>query len=134
MGASEEVAMGLRLPLALLACAAILLAAAHAFAQPSPAEASIARGRALVERNCGMCHAIGPVGDSPNPLAPHFRELHERYPVEDLAEALAEGIIVGHPLMPELRFSAEEVSDIVAYLESIQTNRHAARSGGGGPG
>ena len=110
---------------------ALLIAAAPAFAQqpPTAAEVSIARGRALVERNCGMCHAIGPVGDSPNPLAPHFRELHERYPVEDLAEALGEGIIVGHPLMPELRFTAEEVSDIVAYLESIQTNRHAERGG-----
>ena len=122
--------MGLRLSFGLFAGAALLLAAAPALAQPSPAEASIARGRVLVQKNCGMCHAIGPVGDSPNPLAPHFRELHERYPVEDLAEALAEGIIVGHPLMPELRFSAEEVSDIVAYLESIQTNRHADRGAG----
>ena len=115
--------------------AGLLLAGAPASAgpaptTPSPAEASIARGQALVQRNCGMCHAIGPVGDSPNPLAPHFRELHERYPVEDLAEALGEGIIVGHPLMPELRFSSEEVTDIIAYLESIQTNRHAAAGHG----
>jgi mono/diheme cytochrome c family protein len=72
-----------------------------------------------------MCHAIGPYGDSPNGLAPRFRELHRRYPVENLGEALAEGIIVGHPEMPQFHFSAGEVSDIVAYLQSIQTHQHA---------
>lgn len=72
-----------------------------------------------------MCHAIGKAGDSPNPIAPPFRRLHERYPVENLAEALAEGILVGHPEMPEFRFSAHEVLDIIAYLKSIQTDAHA---------
>jgi cytochrome c len=37
-------------------------------------------------------------------LAPPFRTLHERYPVEDLVEPLAEGIVTGHPTMPEFRF------------------------------
>lgn len=104
---------------------AMLLAAAVRADPPTAAEASVARGHVLVERNCSMCHATGPVGDSPNPLAPHFRDLHERYPVDNLAEALGEGIIIGHPQMPEFRFTADEVSDIIAYLESIQTNRHA---------
>jgi hypothetical protein len=33
-------------------------------------------------------------------MAPPFRTLHERYPVENLEEPLAEGIISGHPSMP----------------------------------
>lgn len=84
-----------------------------------------ARGRALVARNCGMCHAIDKAGDSPNPQAPPFRRLHDRYPVSNLAEALAEGILVGHTQMPEFRFSAQETLDIIAYLESIQTDTQA---------
>ena|SRR5579864_1665391 len=96
-----------------------------ALAQPTPHEQSVARGLALVTRNCSMCHAVGAIGDSPNPQAPHFRDLHQRYPVDNLAEALAEGILVGHPQMPEFRFTAEEVSDIIAYLKSIQTSQHA---------
>ena len=102
------------------------LIAAPALAQTTPHDRSVARGQAIVQRNCSMCHAIGPVGDSPNPQAPHFRDLHQRYPIDNLGEALAEGLIVGHPQMPEFRFSAEEVTDIIAYLKSIQTNQHAA--------
>jgi hypothetical protein len=37
-----------------------------------------------------------------------------------LAEALAEGIFVGHPDMPEFVFEADEVGAILAYLKSIQ--------------
>jgi cytochrome c len=108
---------------AALALAALLLAA-PALAQP-PADhgASIARGEALVTQNCGMCHATGTSGLSPNPLAPHFRALGQRYPVENIAEALAEGIIVGHSPMPELKFTSGEIADIVAYLQSIQVAR-----------
>lgn len=108
----------------LVVAAFALLAATAALAQPKT-DASVERGHALVERNCSMCHAIGPTGDSPNPLSPHFRDLHERYPVEDLGEALSEGIMVGHPQMPQFRFGAGEIADIIAYLQSIQTRQHA---------
>ena len=108
----------------LLATAASLFASG-AFGQTSGNAQAIIRGQALVQQNCSMCHATGPVGDSPNPQAPHFRDLSERYPVDNLGEALAEGIIVGHPAMPQFRFTAQEVSDIIAYLNSIQTKRHA---------
>jgi cytochrome c len=101
-----------------------LFAATSALGQPKT-DASIQRGQALVERNCGMCHATGTAGDSPNPLSPHFRDLHERYPVEDLGEALSEGIMVGHPQMPQFRFAPDEVQNIIAYLQSIQTRQHA---------
>ena len=37
-------------------------------------------------------------------LAPPFRLLPQRYPVEHLAEALAEGIVTGHPAMPQFKF------------------------------
>jgi cytochrome c len=45
------------------------------------------RGKLLVQQNCARCHAIGATGSSPYAPAPPFRTLHERYDVEDLAEA-----------------------------------------------
>jgi cytochrome c len=106
---------------------AALTGALAALAMASAATAQVAekRGEALVTRNCTGCHAVGVIGDSPLPRAPAFRDLHKRYPVENLAEALAEGILTGHPQMPEFRFSPPEVSDIIAYLKSIQTKQGA---------
>src|SRR5260370_8700465 len=77
------------------------------------------RGLVIVRTNCSRCHAIGKVGDSPLPIAPPFRALHERYRVEDLEEPLAEGIVTGHPTIPEFRFDPGQVGDIVAYLKSL---------------
>jgi cytochrome c len=78
------------------------------------------RGLIIVRTNCSRCHAIGKVGDSPLAIAPAFRTLHERYPVDDLQEPLAEGIVTGHPTMPEFRFDPGQVGDIIAYLKSLE--------------
>ena len=59
------------------------------------------------------------IGDSPLSEAPPFRTLHERYPVEDLAESFAEGIRTGHPSMPEWRLDAAEINDLIAYLKTL---------------
>ena len=78
------------------------------------------RGLVIVRTNCSRCHAVGKVGDSPLPIAPPFRTLHKRYPVEDLQEPLAEGIVTGHPTMPEFRFDPGQVGDIIAYLKTLE--------------
>ena len=52
--------------------------------------------------------------------APAFRRLGERYPPGALAEAFAEGVIVGHPAMPEFELTPEEIENLVAYMEWIQ--------------
>jgi cytochrome c len=108
--------------------AVALSVAAVAAASLAQAAPSAGHGRELVRRNCGMCHAIGERGDSPNKQAPRFRELGRRYPMDNLAEALAEGILTGHPAMPQFRFSPAEIDDIIAYLKSIQV-RNEAREG-----
>jgi mono/diheme cytochrome c family protein len=98
--------------------AAILLAAAAA---PAAAADNPKHGEELLQRDCASCHAIGPTGDSPRAGAPAFRTLGQRYPIESLEEALAEGILSGHPDMPEFKFDADDVGDIIAYLKSIQS-------------
>jgi mono/diheme cytochrome c family protein len=91
------------------------------------------RGRLLVQRYCATCHSIDRQGKSPNAAAPPFRDLHQRYRVDDLAEALAEGILVGHPAMPEMRFPPDDVKAILAYIRSIQGREQASLDAGGTP-
>lgn len=76
-------------------------------------------GRKLVDENCARCHAVTSTDKSSHPDAPPFRTLSERYPIEDLAEALAEGISTGHPDMPEFVAAPEQVDAIIAYIRSI---------------
>jgi cytochrome c len=81
---------------------------------------SAQRGRTFAQANCAQCHAIGLTGESPLRIAPPFRTLHQRYPVETLAEALAEGIVTGHPSMPEFRLDVAQINDLIAYLKSLE--------------
>lgn len=96
---------------------AVTLLACPAVAQEGRAQ----RGLTFVRVNCAQCHAIGRYDQSSVPEAPPFRTLHERYPVESLAEALAEGITTGHPSMPEFQLDPAQINDVIAYLKSIQS-------------
>lgn len=78
------------------------------------------RGRVFVEDNCSVCHATGASGPSPNLLAPRFRDLHELYPVESLGEALAEGIVTGHPEMPQFTLDPRQIEDVIVYLKTLE--------------
>ncbi len=84
------------------------------------ADTQEARGESIVAVYCASCHAIGKTGDSPHIVAPAFRDLHLRYDVGDLEEGLVEGLVSGHPDMPEFSFSPEEADDIIAYLRSLE--------------
>ena len=81
---------------------------------------AIARGQAILAQNCARCHAIGMTGTSPHPQAPPFRSVVLRYPIEDLAESLAEGIVSGHPDMPVFTFEPSQINAILAYLNSLK--------------
>jgi mono/diheme cytochrome c family protein len=105
----------------LLALCILALASSAAAAE----DRQIARGHALVQRQCAGCHAVNRTGASPNPAAPAFRDLNRNYRIDDLGEALAEGILTGHPAMPAVRFPPEDIAAITAYLQSIQTRQEA---------
>lgn len=82
-------------------------------------QAKLARGQAIVEAKCARCHAIGRTGASPLDRAPPLRTIATRYPLENLAEALAEGIFTGHEEMPNFRFNPDEIDAILAYMDSV---------------
>lgn len=78
-----------------------------------------AKGLAIVKDKCARCHAIGMDDKSPHEKAPPFRDVVTRYPSENLAEALAEGIVSGHPDMPVFVFEPAEIEGFIAYLDSL---------------
>jgi mono/diheme cytochrome c family protein len=105
--------------------ASVALAALAACATPEAGETPqpALDGREIAATHCSSCHAIGVSGDSPAPEAPPFRTLSRNYRVDTLEEALAEGISVGHPAMPQIQLTPEDVDALVAYLQSIQEDR-----------
>ena len=106
-------------------CTVLVLLSAGA-ALPQDKRALESRGEGLLTTSCSRCHAVGRTGNSTHPEAPPFRTLGQRYPIEVLAEALAEGLSSGHPDMPEFRFEIDDVDAILAYLESIQEKGQGA--------
>jgi cytochrome c len=84
---------------------------------PSPAAQ---RGQTFLRTHCAACHAVGKSGVSPLPIAPPFRNLHLSYPVESLQEALGEGIVTGHPTMPEFRLDPGQIDDVISYLKTLE--------------
>ena len=92
-----------------------LLLAAPALAAPDTLA-----GRRLAQR-CKACHAVGVKGASPNPAAPPFRTLAQKYPLENLQEGLSEGLVVGHAQgMPRVKLTPKQVEDFLRYLATIQ--------------
>jgi mono/diheme cytochrome c family protein len=100
----------------------------EAVAPPDPSPlGSVVLGGNLVRQKCAGCHAVELTGDSPMKAAPPFRDMGRTYPVRDLQEALAEGLVTAHPAMPQIELEAREVANVIAYLESV------SGTGGGGP-
>ena len=84
------------------------------------APSDVQRGKAYASRHCARCHAIDLVSNSPLKAAPPFRALHNRYPIESLAESLAEGITTGHPAMPRVELSPDQIHDLLAFLKTLE--------------
>ena len=107
-------------PITRAAVARLLLVAGLACASAPAAASNVQQGRRLAQTYCAKSHAIDKVSPSPLKIAPPFRTLHERYPVETLQEALADGIVTGHPTMPQFSFDADQIGDFIAFLKTLE--------------
>ncbi len=86
--------------------------------RPDNAE-SAAIGKQVAQRHCGGCHAIEASGASPNPKAPPFPLIAERYPGDNPAPVLIDGTVVRHPGMPEFNLIEHETDGLVAYIRRV---------------
>ena len=106
----------LRGSLIVVLSAPLVLIAASAFAQSPAAQ----RGLTFVRTHCAQCHSIDKVSESPLAIAPPFRTLHQKFQIESLRRRLAEGIMATHPTMPQFRLDADQISDVLAYIETLE--------------
>jgi cytochrome c len=81
------------------------------------------RGKALLQENCGRCHAIGAVGRSPLRQAPPMRNIYARFAPLELQAELREGMVSRHRAMPQIDFSDEDVDAILAYLYALAVKK-----------
>ena len=81
------------------------------------------RGKALLQENCGRCHAIGTIGRSRLKDAPPMRSIYARFAPRELQAELREGMVSRHREMPQIDFSDEDVDAILAYLYAIAPKR-----------
>lgn len=101
------------------ACSVALTIAMPADAQRPENSQSARVGRLVAQEHCARCHAVGRRGQSPNPKAPQFPLIAERYPGNNPAPVLIDGTVVRHPGMPEFRLLENETDGLVAYIRRI---------------
>lgn len=91
------------------------------FASPPASAQESVDGRALIEENCGVCHAVGKTDGSPNRLAPPLRTVGQRFSLDALQEMLEQGsLFAQHPQMPHFKIGRGAARAMTIYLRSIQ--------------
>jgi mono/diheme cytochrome c family protein len=103
-----------------LAILALLLGTSTAFAEQVALSPMEQKGRALAERMCAQCHAIGRRGKSPHAAAPPFRDLGRRIDLDSFVDRLRDRLMVDHPDMPTFHFRGEDARALRLYLRCIQ--------------
>jgi mono/diheme cytochrome c family protein len=107
-------------------CAASALVALAGCVAPGLA-AEGDEGKALLASNCGRCHAVTAGEASPLKQAPNLFTVLGSYPGERLEFELAEGIGSRHRYMPQIQFSAEDITAIYYYLHGKEPESELGR-------
>ncbi len=81
--------------------------------------ADLSRGEQIAGRRCGACHAVDAKSPSPHKITPPLRDLHLRFPIDMLIEAVNTGVVSGHDEMPMFQFSIDEARALVGYIDSL---------------
>lgn len=82
-------------------------------------------GKALLEKECARCHAVGKTGQSPVNEAPPFRTFGDKLYDTDFEQRLQDGLTTLHRDMPTFRFSRDDAEAAVNYLKAIQSRKKA---------
>ena len=83
--------------------------------------AKVGLGEAFAQAHCARCHAIDGIGKSPDPEAPSFRGLADRYVGDSLIWELEASAAVGHYDMPAIATRAADREALSAYIASLNS-------------
>ena len=84
-------------------------------------QSKLVLGESIARSKCSFCHAIGKSDPSPSRTNANtsFRDLHLRFPIAMLSDAVKTGNIAGHDEMPSFKLSPAEVSALLLYIDSF---------------
>ena len=101
--------------------AAMALCCLVSTAAQAKTASNIEKGRDFAKQNCAPCHAVGKTGKSKLPNALPLRILSQRYKLESLEEAFAEGVAVSHKgqKMPAFELEPDTIDNLLKYIKSI---------------
>ena len=95
-----------------------------AFSAEIATPASAVEGYELAQKLCKGCHLIDDNDDAVAQVGPpSFASIANR--PGQTAERIKGALIQPHPPMPDMHLSNEEMLNIIAYLESLRTNKEA---------
>lgn len=79
-------------------------------------------GRALAEKLCGGCHLTGAERSGAAPVGPPPFVTIANMPGQT-AERIKGALIQPHPPMPDMQLTQDEMRDIIAYLDTLRTDK-----------
>lgn len=79
----------------------------------SAADAKV--GARLAQRWCANCHVVAPGQPAANADAPSFAAISAARKVPEIQGFLMQS----HPSMPDMNLSRDEISDLIAYMQSL---------------
>lgn len=100
--------------------AALKRLGAPADATTIEADQRVRQGKALAEKSCGNCHAVGANGISPDKNAIEFRNYYRGQQLFELRQPIARAIRGTHEAM-KVALSDKEIDTIIAYINSLST-------------
>lgn len=104
--------------------AALLAASSSAFAADKKERfiPSAERGHALAERLCRNCHLVDDKPGAAVPAGtPTFRGIANR--TDQTSRRIMDVLIAPHAPMPDMQMSRDEMLDIIAYLDSLRSDK-----------
>ena len=85
---------------------------------------SAVEGRQLSEKFCKGCHIIGPEGAGTAQVGPPSFAYIANKPGQT-AQHIIDVLVQPHPPMPDMHLTNEEIGNILAYLDTLRTDKNA---------
>lgn len=113
-----------------LICTSALALLGPMFNTPTTAEAqndpgpSAVKGQEFAEKFCSGCHIVGSEQEGTAPVGPPTFSSIANKPGQT-AEKIMRVLVAPHPPMPDMHLTNREMRDLIAYLETLRTDKTA---------